>query len=248
VYKRTDAKGNAVFYDYDNMNRINKVSFPDGTTFDYQFDSIGNPTKMTDPTGTVDYTYINGRPDTAAYSRNGMAVKYEQDSLGNLTKISALKGTDTIYSNQYRYNERNQVDMLTDANNGSYNFGYDDVGNFQQILYPNTTTAVFDYDKANRVKTITNSVYGGAPFLSYSYEYDSNGRRNKMITNGTEVTDYNYDDIGQLNYVSDSRGITNYEYDGAGNRAKVIAPSGTTDYIYDKPILDSDGALTPTES
>ncbi|MBU7008873.1 hypothetical protein [Phosphitispora fastidiosa] len=69
---------------------------------------------MVDPTGTTDYYYINGRLDTASYSGNGTELKYQYDSLGSLTAVNALKGTDALYSNQYRYNERNLLDQLTD--------------------------------------------------------------------------------------------------------------------------------------
>lgn len=233
VYRRTDANGNAVMLSYDTMNRINKVTFPDGKTIDYTYDSLGNLTRMVDSTGTVDYSYNKGQIDTVSYARNGIDVKYEYDSLGNLTNLNALKGTDNIYSSQYRYNDRNLVDQLTDDNGNNYSFSYDALGNITQILYPNNTVATFDYDNANRVKNITDAVYGGASFLTYDYLYDGNGRRTQMTVNGTGISSYEYDAIGQLAQVVDSRGTTTYNYDGAGNRIQMNGPGGNINYTYD---------------
>jgi len=234
VYRVTDANHNTMVLDYNEMNRVSKVTFPDGKTVDYKYDAIGNLTQMVDPTGTTDYYYIKGRLDTVSHSRNGIEIKYNYDSSGNLTAVNILKGLDTIYSSQYHYNDRNLLDRLTDTSGNTYTFNYDDLGNITQINYPNGTYTSFAYDKANRIKNITNAVTGGSSFLTYDYLYDHNGRRTQMTVNGTDITAYGYDDIGQLNQVIDSRGTTTYNYDGTGNRIKIIGPNGTINYDYDE--------------
>ncbi|MBU7008913.1 hypothetical protein, partial [Phosphitispora fastidiosa] len=122
----------------------------------------------------------------------------------------------------------------TDTNGQIYTFTYDDAGNITRINYPNNTYTSFAHDNANRVENITNAAAGGSAFLTYDYIYDHNSRRTQTTVNNTDVSAYQYDNIGQLTQVVDSRSTFTYQYDGTGNRTGMTGPGGTVNYIYDE--------------
>ncbi len=193
---------------------------------------------MADPTGAIDYTYdLLNRPVKITYSRNGLDVNYSYDAISNRTLLTVTRGATVVYSVDYQYNERDQLIQLTDKNNKTFTFSYDNAGNLTEAAYPNGTEALFTYDNANRVTAIDSLKTAGGNIRSYRYAYDPNGRRTQMTVDGTDVSTYGYDDLGQLIQVTDKRGSFNFIYDEAGNRIQMVADSVygsiSTDYTYD---------------
>ncbi len=94
----------------------------------------------------------------------------------------------------------------------------------------------YTYDALNRPLTIA---YPAATGLNATLAYDSaggigcgTGIGHLCFTSDTGRTAYQYNTLGQLTYVSESRGAVNftttYAYDGAGFLTGLTLPSGRT--------------------
>ncbi|NET90545.1 MAG: RHS repeat-associated core domain-containing protein [Kamptonema sp. SIO1D9] len=73
-----------------------------------------------------------------------------------------------------------------------------------------------------------------------SYTYTAKGQI-ESITDARGVTEFGYDELGRLLWrndpekeITDNGHTIEYEYDAAGNRATVITPNGRVDYTYDE--------------
>jgi len=234
----TDAGNQTTQYVYDPQNRLQQVNRSNGQNITYTYDQAGNRTSMTDPSGATNYEYdALNRPVKISYQRNSLDVNYSYDGDGKRTLMTVTRNSQVLSSVQYNYNELDQLVQLKDKENRTFTFSYDDTGNVTRVNYPNGTQAVFTYDAANRVTAIDNSRTAGGSLRSYQYTYDENGRRTRMVTDGTDITDYVYDNQGQLTRLSDQRGQFDFVYDEAGNRTRMVKTTGEgsayIDYLYD---------------
>jgi YD repeat-containing protein len=112
---------------------------------------------------------------------------------------------------------------------------YDAVGNLQSMTDFNGEITRYVYDAQNRL--VLKDFEDDA---DVSYTYTLNGQVN-TITDGRGVTTYGYDERDRLSsqkdptgpYTSDSYSLE-YTYDLAGNRTSVETPSGTVSYTFDE--------------
>ncbi len=54
---QTDGKGQETRYEYDDLDRVDKIVFEGGKVVDYTYDRDGNLTQIADPTGITTLTY-----------------------------------------------------------------------------------------------------------------------------------------------------------------------------------------------
>src|SRR5262249_15829994 len=93
VATKTDALGHTTSYQYDNLNRLLKTTFVDGSAISYTYDLFGNQTSVIDQRGNA----LTKTYDT--YDR----LAQTKDPLGGIT--------------QYAYDAEGRLLTLTDANN-----------------------------------------------------------------------------------------------------------------------------------
>jgi RHS repeat-associated protein len=252
---------------YDDAGRVDQQTDPLGRTTSFDYTSIADSTKVTDPKGNVlVYGYTNGLlttvtagygtaqeaswyyrydPDTlgrtSAYDPNGHTTMWTYDGAGNLTSRTDGLGRLTTLT----YNGLREVTSVTEPK--------------QVNGQPVTTTMT--YDSAGNLLTRS------APMLDASgattatatttYRYDDPAHPGDV----TSVTDPNghttqlaYDAFGDLASVTDAAGdMTTYAYDtGRGWRTSKVSPKGnvsganpadyTTTYTH-----DAYGRLTVTK-
>ena len=153
-------------YEYDNINRITKVTTSKNgvviNTFEYEYDGNGNATKEIRNGVQTLYSYDSlDRLISVTYG-DGSGVSYEYDALNNRTKEIYSNGDvqDYVYDTKYQLKEIKLNGQVTDT------FTYNPAG---AVLTHNNKT--FTYDEWDRMSGYSDGTN------SYTYKYDANGIR-----------------------------------------------------------------------
>ena len=153
-------------YEYDNINRVSRVTTTkNGTainTFEYEYDNNGNTTKEIRNGAVTSYSYDNlDRLISVTYS-DGSSVAYEYDALNNRTKETYSNGDvkDYVYNEKYQLKEIKLNGETTDT------FTYNESG--AVVTHNNKTYTYNEWDKMSGYSDGTNT---------YTYKYDTNGIR-----------------------------------------------------------------------
>jgi len=161
----TDAKGQKVTYEYDNLRRIVKTSAKMGA-------------KEGIPTVHNEYTYdeqrgnlVEIRHNTDGNTANDVAYSFEQDALGRQTAVKV--GNQTLSQSQYQNDPTKP------------NFG-----TLTATTYGNGAKVSSRYDDFNRV---TGVVYGEKTAPRYEYDYNAKGQVARVrdnLLNRTTQSEY----------------------------------------------------------
>ncbi len=192
----TDYTGKVSNISYSNLS----VTVDDGTkTVTTTKNAMGNITQVTDPGGTINYTYYgNGTMKTADYG--GVVISTEQDGWGRKTKT-------------------------TDPSAGVYMYEYNGFGEITKETTPKGTT---DYTYSTIGKLLEKKVVGDLTNMTSQYTYHATNKKLSSISlinsDGNNSTySYTYDNNQRLNYSSEinpyAQFTKSYVYDGFGRIA-----------------------------
>ena len=234
----THFSGMTTTYAYDPMNRLlNRI--PDARANEapvsFTYTATGKRASMTDASGTNSYTY---------------------DATGNL---ACMTSADAVVSVDYTWDNLNRLSTVTDNKlGGSSNvttYTYDSASNLGTATYPNGLQSTFQYDKENRLTSMT-----AGSTAAYGYTLGPTGiRTNVMELSGRSVT-WGFDGIYRLTgetVTGDSHynGSVSYGLDPVGNRLSASSSlhgvgSAGFSYNADDQILgetyDANGNTTET--
>jgi RHS repeat-associated protein len=191
-------------FDYDDHNRIERVTDPEGGETGYNHDALGNTTAVVDPNGNrYEYGYT---------ARNQVAEVRLRDFDGDPGGVPSTG--DYLVLHSYAYDFAGRVIRDIDAMGRRYEYGYYDD----------------DLLKTVTLKGFHNPNGTTRDFVVESDTYDGAGNLTQQVTgNGQEVTSYTINPTGGIAaVVQDPSGLnrrTDYTYDPNGNVAKV-ATSG----------------------
>ncbi|MBB6054097.1 choice-of-anchor A family protein [Armatimonas rosea] len=200
-------------YSRDANNRVEDVTFPDGSTSSVLYDPDGRVQKVKDVIGRfVEYVWDkNGLPKTiklpngmeigathdplgrreTATDRLGRRTNYTWDALGRLTDV-ALFTTDGVKREHYEYNDNGDLVLSRDALNRETTISYTYYTNGKPQI-------VVVRDPQGRTQTTRYSYWGDVESITdgagrkVSYEYDAKGRTSAVIANDSSRTRYEYD-------------------------------------------------------
>lgn len=234
---------------YDTFNRVISTTNALGATWRYEYDSVGNLTRTTEPNGAVTRAQYDPfgqtRIITDALDR---VTTYDYDLYGNLARTTNAAGG--VITSTYDIVGREQT--YADANNHTVGFGYDGNDNITAIRDPRLHATTFTYNRNNlllssidrrgaehsyrydqNLKLIGEGDFAGAPETLYTY--DKLYRRTATTDPLGFVTHYAYDHLGRVRTTTDAVGaVTHYAYDAAGNLTAVVDPLGArTEMTYD---------------
>lgn len=245
---RTDGKGQKVIYEYDDLDRVTKITYPDNKTVQYRYDLDGNLTEVIDPTGTTLLTYDGfGRP--AGKTAPGTnAITYGYDRNGNLTTFTDAGGTVT-----YTYDQVNLLKTTLEPGASTpVRYSYDE-NNRRRFMYLPTSpqvTVEMKYDKSGRQTSIvaTNDSTA-AKLTSFTYDYTKSGvdtGLRQSMTDLSGTTTYSYDKLNRLKTASGPGSFArSYDYDANHNRTSKTENGTTTTYDYNNAHqLTSAGSTT----
>jgi RHS repeat-associated protein len=181
----TSCTGKVTSMTYTNQS----VSVNDGTkTVTTTKDAMGNVTQVTDPGGTITYTYFgNGAMKTSTFS--GITLAMEQDAWGRKTK-------------------------LIDPSAGTYSYEYNRYGEMTKEITPKGNT-VYEYTTLGKLnkKTVTGDATTN---MVINYTYDATTKLPKTIalaTNNdgnTGTTTINYDSYQRVTSTVESSTYTTF--------------------------------------
>jgi RHS repeat-associated protein len=216
----TSVSGDTITLDYDNLDRLTRVTYPDGTFSQATYDRLS----------------VSSNRDRA-----GRATLFEHDNLGRLTKVTdplhrvtlldwcncgALKsltdpmGRTTSWTTDVQ--GRRTAKTYPDGTEVRY-FYENTLSRLRQVIDEKQQTTFYTYNRDDSLKSVA---YGNAAVAtpSVSFTYDSAYLRPLSMTDGTGTTTYNY------------LPVTVPPVLGAGNLASVDGPlaNDTITYSYDE--------------
>lgn len=266
---KVDRKGQVIYYEYDGYSggclcnsryRLTKKKYYDSLdhylngfnypsdSVTYEYDKVGNRTKMVDKLGATLYAYDDLhrlKSDSCGYLNT--KVKYLYDQANNRTRMKVFKGDDTTtcyLDQEYRhYDNANRVDTVR-VDGKNIIFTYWDTGLPKRIVYPANYDGDYPFEEywANSrgyIDSINGSYYSHdmAPHVQtyYRNRYTYNGLGDRVshykyltrpgTTSLSGTIGYSYDGLRRLVQVRNPSGFDNgdtitYTYDAAGNRHK----------------------------
>ncbi len=183
---RTDYNGALTNYQYDELNRLKKILYPDGSQNTYTFDEVSNLKTATNIHGTVTFDYnernltyqavdVWGRPNYHNYDKNG------NRTFTHFTGGGEPSGLPTFMV-AYGYDQINRLTSV-DQNSGGASIttlNYDAVNRLRSRVFPNGLTETADYDDLDRLKILTHTK-GVNTLASFGYGYDERNLINHIM-------------------------------------------------------------------
>ncbi len=268
-----DVSGNgddrAIGYTYDLAGSLDTLTYPDDTLVDYDYDNVNRLTRVTQGSDITTYTYYaDGQLDTATLP-NDVTATYNYDTAGRLSDL-VYENADGHLVTSFHYEfdansnrtsmEVRRPDLDTpvpdDFNSGLYEYDYDARNQLISASYPDGSVVTYAYDGVGNRTTMTTDPDGNGPqppeVVNYeydvenrlvrtadgggteitAYEYDANGNRIAETTGG-QTTTYEYDYRGMLIEVDDGTTIIEYEYDGGDDRVARVEDGVRSEYVND---------------
>ncbi len=251
-----DANGITPTGEYDALNRLRAIRYPDPTldvTYTYDlptetFFNVGRRTGMTDPSGSSLFDYDRqghlGRERKTIGGRT-YTTEYDFDATGNLTEIlypreslSPSRGAVT-----YQYDAANRVSLVTAQVNDATRtvaslFSYKPFGPRTSLRFGNALVDSRTYSSRYQLRTW--SVGAGMVFkLNDRHEFDDDLNLTRITNNiAPPHQSFAYDEIHRLKSASgwwgpsECAGPVTYTYDSNGNRLCKGEGGPATSYAY----------------
>ncbi|XAH21231.1 RHS repeat-associated core domain-containing protein [Xylophilus sp. GW821-FHT01B05] len=253
--KYTDARGLSSTIEYDGNRQPLKITYPDGTTDSFAYDSVtGRPVRHTNALGVAtsfDYdskgnlvrqTEAQGKPAervttwvydaygqpssvTVGTGGNAITVRSTYDGYGNVASLTNGEGA----VDRYTHNVLGQPLTHQDALGHSWLAEYDSAGNFTKAVDPLGHATVYTLDAVGRVTEARNPLGQTA-----RYSYNAKGQVTSQTNALQGAWAYQYDNMGRWTRMSSPSGLAlRQEYDAEGRPLKRIDPAGNaTQYEY----------------
>ena len=209
VRTRTDATGLTVTNDYNALNQVVRMTYPDG-----RFESYA-------------YSTCCPRLLDSVTDRGGHTTVFLHDALKRLVQTVNPEGGIT----QFGYDANGNRTSLTDPNGNATSFGYDLDNRLIRKTYADGKGLTFSYDADGLLSSRTN-----ARGITTSYAYDAN--HNLLTTTYSDDTPgvtNTYDAFNRLTLVKDGVGTNAYAYDANSRLAIFDGPwaDDTITYAFD---------------
>ncbi|HEX8550854.1 MAG TPA: RHS repeat-associated core domain-containing protein [Abditibacteriaceae bacterium] len=246
VNASTDARGYTTSYEYNNLNLVEKVIYPDTSTIDPEWCNCGLLDSVTDRAGnqTV-YEYDELKRLKKVKDAMLRTTQNSYDAVGNLKTLTDERGKVTTWY----YDDANRVSGKSGADSKGETWLYDLNSNVIQYATEGSGLSLYEYDAADNLKKIDRS--GSSADVEFTY--DEMNRPYSMtdhsLSSTGTTTSWRYTVLGQMRLEDGPwsyDGVV-YEYDALGRRKKFSAPGSTqgddvTTYTWDS--LDRLEAMT----
>lgn len=244
----TDSEGYEKCYEYDALDRITKVKYPDSTTnlYDYNFPS-GLSSQPTWTTGSVPTAGTPSLDVWRTTDRLGRVKDYVYDRNRRLIKASetvTVSGSPTTRTTSYAYYANGVLKELTDANGNVTRWDIDIQSRPTAKTYAygtgNAKTESYTYDIVGRLKTRTDA---RGQTLTYTYNKDdtvaSYAYTNAVVA--TPGASFVYDTwYPRRTSMTDTFGTTTWTYKAVGTNGALLPDvedgpfsNDSTTYAYD---------------
>ncbi len=250
VKTQTDEAGLTLAYEYNNLDGVTKVSYPDGTSSEVDYVVSNLPGVVKDRSGRRSYyDYDPMKRLSRVQDAQGNTLQMDYDPSGNMTRLLDAKGNQT----KWAYDARNRVtakayhDGTTEAfayaggllsqTKGArgqiIRYSYDDNANVSLVDYPNQADVSFAYNKLDDVTQVVDGIG------THSFAYDNFGRLDAL--DGPFANDgqnFAYDALGRLQSQRVQKGAgagtqsQSYAFDALERLTSLTSNAGTFNYSY----------------
>ncbi|MFZ5551238.1 MAG: RHS repeat-associated core domain-containing protein [Pseudomonadota bacterium] len=216
----------AVNWTYDTVGKLTGMSYPDGQTLTFQYDTYGRLSKVLGDAGNgslvVADSMLYQPATTQRYAwrfGNGLPRLYTQDVDRQLTAL----GGGAVHGLQYGYTPK--VDTIASITDGVYGashsstLAYDAQDRLSTVTRSGANQS-FTLDASGNRKTHT---VGG---VTYTYTTDTASNRLKTVAGGGTTQNFTYDTVGNLKQHAPNGTAQTYDYD-AFNRLWQVKVGGT---------------------
>jgi RHS repeat-associated protein len=182
----TDRKGQTRAFEYDGLNRLTRIVYPDGTAEESQWGCCK----------------IERQTD-----RNGLSTQMVYNEAGRLIVKRDPQGTLT----QFRYDPNGKLLQLIDGRGTATNWAYDIMGRVSSKTFADGATHRYTYDNVGNLLTETDPMGH-----TTTYTYDANNNLASVVTQGVATVTFTYDESDRRKTLTDGIGTTTWSYDVAG--------------------------------
>jgi YD repeat-containing protein len=224
VWKVTDAKLGVTEFGYNARSFRTMVKDAKGQIYNFDFDAMGRPTTTTRGGVTMTYGYQNGLR-TSRNDYNGAVTNYVYDELNRLQQIQYAGGGGASFT----YDEVSNLRTATNVN-GTVSFNYDARDRLGDATDAWGRLHLYAYDKnSNRTLTHLAGAPGSDPGLSLTYGYDSINRLQTVDQSGVSSATFGYDAVNRLRSRALPNGVNvTADYDDLDRLKTLNYAKGTT--------------------
>ncbi|ELS31336.1 MULTISPECIES: RHS repeat-associated core domain-containing protein, partial [Pseudanabaena] len=229
-----DQAGVSTRFEYDGLNRLTSVIDGLSQRTSYGYDELGRMIAQTDANGhTTRFEYDLVGERVAKVLPLGQRFTYLYDAVGNLKSQTDANGKTATMS----YDVMNRLVNESYQDGTSFGYTYNLVGQRQTVTDGRGVT-LFNYDVRDR---LVSRVDPDGKSIAYTYDAASN-RTSVMIPSGT--TSYTFDALNRLDTITNGTDVTDYDYDAVGNLSRTVLPNG----VIETRSYDGLNRLTKLES
>jgi RHS repeat-associated protein len=224
---KIDANNQRTDYKYTSRDWFEKIIYNTDPirTVTFTHDANGNIETWSDdsiqPGGPIyTYTYDKlNRVDTLTNHLVGKSLDYDYDPFGNREKLVLKEGETEVFANTYLHNKQEQLTHLYESPTQFMRFMYYPTGRLKTKYFPGELVrAEYDYFDDGNFKTIAYKKSDETVLSSFAYSYDNIGNVDDM-TDLEGLHDYGYDKVYQITSATQpSSPAETYTYDPADNR------------------------------
>jgi RHS repeat-associated protein len=231
----TDAAGLVLTYDYDALDRITKVTYPD-TTYEETVYKWLDAEKRRDRLGKWTQTFYDAlRRPVATRDAAGGTTQYQYGAAGctscsgggdRLTKLIDPNGNATTWD----YDLQGRVTQEARADTSSESYTYETTtSRLKEKTDRKGVTTTFEYFLDGKLKR--KSYSDSTPAVNYTY--DPVDALILTAANGTDTLTWTYDNLDRVATEASTKNASTvgYTYDDAGNRT-VLSLDGVTHVTY----------------
>ncbi|MFC1572248.1 FG-GAP-like repeat-containing protein [Candidatus Eisenbacteria bacterium] len=250
-----DRNGNTTTYAYDDLDRLETISYPGDLVATFTYDLDGLIESISDPAGRV--TRFDHDLDgnlTAITNPDSAVTQYLYDDDHLLTEVTDPRDNSTVYE----YDDNGYVTSIMGADETSVNSfvasdayntvneaiaaGYGTPEDPAPMVLPEEIEDIFVNTKGDTTRALTDRFGNRTKKIkpsgvTYRYEYDENGNRTKVLRPDGTSFSYGWTEAGKLASRTDEQtgATTTYAYDPEFNRLtqRVNAVGDTTRHEYD---------------
>jgi RHS repeat-associated protein len=244
---------------------LKKLTLPDGSTYQYFYNPIGDRSKLVVTIGSsapwsIDYTHDSlNRIKTVSEPSKAILETYTYQNNGLLNRVERGNYSDkTLIYDGMLLDQQTEKKLSDLSSFGSYGLDYDKNENITNLV-SNGKSSNYSYDELDRMTTssIQNEAYwydlrGNRETLvsdqplnlsTVEYEYDVWDRLSKVVTENGPSVEYKYNGDGLMNERTEGGVTTRYYYDGQDIIAEAIVKSDQTVELKARYIRGANGLV-----